>query len=302
MSRSTGFAAMTAVLLAVAAFTIYAPGVHGQTPPTAPAVAQAPSPQPAPRAERAPFTYRFGAGSQIGVTIRDVEGPMPGVLVEDVVHDGPAERAGVKQSDMITEFDGERVRSARQFSRLVEETPGGRTVKMTLLRNGQRVTIDVTPEARQFGRVLPIAPRIPELPDMSSLELRIHPGIEALEKQLQDMPDVMTFAYEGGNGSLGVQVQNLNEQLAGYFGVKHGALVASVGRDSAAAKAGLKAGDVITSVNGTVVENTGDLRRALRGVGEGKEFPIDVMRDRKPLSLKGKVEPRERPGTRTEIF
>lgn len=304
MSRFKLLAAASAVVLIAAAAIINAPGVHGQTPAAAPAVAQTPAPAPAPRAERAPFTYRFGAGSQIGVTVRDVEQGTSGVVVEDVVRNGPAENAGVKESDVITDFDGERVRSARQFSRLVEETPAGRAVKMTVLRNGQRVTLDVKPEARQFGRVMPITPRIPEMPDMSNLELRIRPQMESLERQLRDLPEITAFAeaYDWGNGRLGVQVQNLNEQLASYFGVKHGALVASVGKDSAAAKAGLKAGDVITSVNGTAVENPNDLRRALRDAGEGKEFTIDVMRDRKPLSLKGKIEPRERPGTRTEVF
>lgn len=304
MSRFKLLAAASAVVLIAAAAIINAPGVHGQTPAAAPAVAQTPAPAPAPRAERAPFMYRFGAGSQIGVTVRDVEQGTSGVVVEDVVRNGPAENAGVKESDVITDFDGERVRSARQFSRLVEETPAGRAVKMTVLRNGQRVTLDVKPEARQFGRVMPITPRIPEMPDMSNLELRIRPQMESLERQLRDLPEITAFAeaYDWGNGRLGVQVQNLNEQLASYFGVKHGALVASVGKDSAAAKAGLKAGDVITSVNGTAVDNPNDLRRALRDAGEGKEFTIDVMRDRKPLSLKGKIEPRERPGTRTEVF
>lgn len=317
MSRHKGFAAASALALALAAVIIYAPRANGQAPPTPPPAAAGaqtppppPAPAPAPRAERA-FAYRFGAGSQIGVTVRDVDtGGAPssssGALVEDVVHNGPAERAGVKASDVITEFDGERVRSARQFSRLVDETPEGRPVKMTVVRNGQRVTMDVTPEARQFGRVLPIAPRLPELPDMSRLELQIRPNMEALERQLREMPEITALSemYEGGRGRLGVQVQTLNEQLAEYFGVKHGALVASVGKDSAAAKAGLRAGDVITSLNGITVDSPSDVRRALRRVDEGKEFPIEVTRDRKPLSLKGKIEPStpQRPGTRTEVF
>jgi serine protease Do len=309
MSRYKVFAAASAIAAMLTAAIIYAPRAYGQTPDARPAIAaaQTPTPAPAPPAERAPFAYRFGAGSEIGVTVRDIEkttGPSSGAVVEDVRPNSPAERAGVKASDVIAEFDGERVRSARQFSRLVEETPDGRTVKMMVMRNGQRVTMDVTPEARQFGRVMPIAPHLSELPDMSRLELQIRPQMENLEKQLRDLPEITSFAeaYAFGNGRLGLQVQTLNEQLAQYFGVKHGALVASVGHDSAAAKAGLKAGDVITSLNGTAIENTSDVRRALRSIDEGKDFSIEVMRDKKPLSLKGKLEPRERPGTRTEVF
>ena len=45
--------------------------------------------------------------------------------METVTPDGPADKAGIKGGDTITEFDGERVRSTLQFSRLVQETPAG---------------------------------------------------------------------------------------------------------------------------------------------------------------------------------
>src|SRR5829696_5095488 len=73
----------------------------------------------------------FGRGAHIGVTVTDIEGddakqPKSGVLVETVAPGGPADKAGVKAGDAITEFDGERVRSATQFSRLVMESAEGR--------------------------------------------------------------------------------------------------------------------------------------------------------------------------------
>src|SRR5262245_25591788 len=81
----------------------------------------------------------FAAGSRIGVTVQDVEADAKdaklsrtGVLIESVETGGPAEKAGMKAGDAITEFDGERVRSVRQFSRLVQETPSGRTVAVAL--------------------------------------------------------------------------------------------------------------------------------------------------------------------------
>ena len=74
-----------------------------------------------------------GSGSQIGVSIRDVEDddakaaklPAPGgVVIEEVSEDSPAARAGMKKGDIVVEFDGERVRGVRQFTRLVQETTG----------------------------------------------------------------------------------------------------------------------------------------------------------------------------------
>ena len=78
----------------------------------------------------------FTGGSRLGVSIRDVEesdsktakAAGAGVIVEEVATDSPAEKAGIRKGDVIVEFDGERVRSVRQLTRLVQETPAGRTV------------------------------------------------------------------------------------------------------------------------------------------------------------------------------
>jgi serine protease Do len=71
-------------------------------------------------------------------------------------------------------------------------------------------------------------------------------------------------------------------------------LVSSVTDDSAAAKAGLKAGDVITSFNGTAVNDPSDVRRRVTNLDDGDEFTLTVMRDKKATTLKGKAERPER--------
>ena len=83
---------------------------------------------------------------------------------------------------------------------------------------------------------------------------------------------------------------DLSSQLAEYFGTKEGALVTSVYDDSAAAKAGIKAGDVITSLNGAEVTDPSDLRRRIQRLENGDEFTVGIVRDKKPLTLKGKIE------------
>jgi membrane-associated protease RseP (regulator of RpoE activity) len=89
-----------------------------------------------------------GRGAQLGVRVSnvDVKAPTGGVRIEEVNEDSPAEKAGLQEGDVVVEYDGERVRSARQFTRLVQETPDGRTVKIAVLRNGQKQTVDATPE------------------------------------------------------------------------------------------------------------------------------------------------------------
>ena len=82
------------------------------------------------------------------MSIRDVgsdDKAPAGVVVEEVQPDSAAEKAGLKHSDVIVEFDGEHVRSARQFTRLVQETASGRTVKATVMRDGQKKELQITP-------------------------------------------------------------------------------------------------------------------------------------------------------------
>ena len=89
-----------------------------------------------------------GRGSQLGVMVSDVDAKAAagGVQIDEVNEDSPAEKAGIKAGDVVVEYDGERVRSARQFTRLVQETPEGRTVKIGLMRDGKKQTVDATPE------------------------------------------------------------------------------------------------------------------------------------------------------------
>jgi S1-C subfamily serine protease len=93
----------------------------------------------------------------------------------------------------------------------------------------------------------------------------------------------------GGRGRLGVTVQPMSRDLEEYFGVKNGgALVSSVTPDSPASRAGIKAGDVIVSVNGRSVVNADDLINKIEDVNG--EATIVVVRDKKELTLKTTIE------------
>jgi serine protease Do len=215
-----------------------------------------------------------GPGSSIGITVRDSES---GVVVQDVSDESPAARAGVKEGDVVTEFDGERTRSATQLTRVVRETAPGRTVKMIVLRNGAPTTLDVAPEA---GRADDI--RLPNL-------------ARDLERRLQVLPRDFNFEFPDPGfrwyspRRLGVTITPLSDQLATYFGVTGGVLVSEVAAGSAAEMAGLKAGDVITMVRGNTVMSSADVVKELRDVDSGAAVEIRVMRDRKEMMLTAKM-------------
>ena len=243
-----------------------------------------------------------GPDVQIGVTIADLEGDqaqkMSGAVVSSVREDSPASKAGVAAGDIVIEFDGERVRSARHLSRIVGETPAGRSVKMVVQREGRRVDLQVTPEAGMargdhefFFRRMPgpgfefNAPNFKfDGPPMRGFQ----------EHGLREGDDADVMVMPPGRGRLGIGIQELTPQLGEFFGTDKGVLVTSVHADSPAAKAGLKAGDVITALGDAPVSSPSDLMRAVRGADEGSDLSITYMRDKKSATATARLERRER--------
>lgn len=205
--------------------------------------------------------------ADIGATVRDADA---GVVVDEVTPDGPAARAGLKAGDVLLSFDGERVRSARQFTRLVAESAPDRAVTAAIERDGKRTELRVTPAAQAFAF-----------------------DSERLRERLGDAEELMArlpfeFDWPGAHARLGVTVQELTPQLEKYFGAGRGVLVASVADGSPAAQAGLEAGDVITAIGGQPVRTPVDVTRAVRKA-EG-EVPLTIVRDRKETMLKAKIQ------------
>jgi S1-C subfamily serine protease len=114
-----------------------------------------------------------------------------------------------------------------------------------------------------------------------------------------EMPDFGSIGMMLRTPLLGIQADDISGQLGSYFGVPdgEGILVREVREDSPAAKAGLKAGDVIIKVDGDRVRTTSDLRAKLREKRESKTVALGVIRKGAEISLNVEIEqpkPRER--------
>jgi serine protease Do len=168
-----------------------------------------------------------------------------GVLVSSVSEGSPAERAGIKTGDIITEYDGRKVERASDLPRAVAATPVGRDVKMNVVRDGKSVTLTAR--------------------------------VEAL--------DTKEAAAESGGGekakpALGLAVQPLTPALAQQLGVgaTQGLVVQNVMEGSPAADAGFQRGDVIVEVNKKPVKSVSELRESVAKNGKGSPMLFRVQR------------------------
>lgn len=209
-----------------------------------------------------------------------------GVVLGEIVADSPAAKAGLKEGDVVTELNGQRVEGAAQFRRMIREIPAGRAVQLGVWRDGRAQTVTVTlgKAAENHARWMKSAPgtfafHMPEIPNMP---------------EVMEMPGMEHFGFAPGvHARLGIDAENLEGQLAAYFGVPEGEgiLVRSVNSGSPAEKAGVKAGDVIISVNGERVRSVGELREKIAAKTDAKNVDLSVLRSRVETKLSVELPP-----------
>jgi len=209
-----------------------------------------------------------------------------GAEVAKVDEDSPAAKAGMKDGDVVLEYNGTPVEGVDQFQRLVRETPVGRQAKLVIWRNGSTQTVMITVGARknmvietpQGEWTLPAMPPVPGAPPAPPFEI-----------------PRMQMTYQ--NGMLGIEGESLGmqSQFAEFFGVKDGVLVKSVIKNSPAEKAGMRAGDVVTKVDGGKVDNTREITSQLRAARSRNSVPVTVVRDKKEMTLTVNLETNRNP-------
>jgi serine protease Do len=166
-----------------------------------------------------------------------------GALVADVVKDGPAEGAGLKQGDVIVEFDGTPLNDSAELPLLVARTPIGKSVPLVIIRDKKRETVTVT---------------IAEMKE---------------EEEVAAGP--------GSAEDLGLAVQTLTPELAENLGLERGlkgVVVTQVDPSGPGGDAGIRRGDVILEVNRTPVKDVQSYQKALRAAGKGKSLLFLVRR------------------------
>jgi membrane-associated protease RseP (regulator of RpoE activity) len=208
----------------------------------------------------------------LGVTITDMTGAKAGelntttkrgALVTGVTDDSPAEKAGIREDDIITSFNRKAVENTDDLIEAVRTSLPGSKVTIVVMRKDRSTTLQATvgnlPRSRESLAHL--------LEPVSPVHLRL-----------------LRHA-----GEYGLDLMDLNPQLAEYFDTPggHGVLVERVVKRSPAEKSGFKAGDVILTIGNESVEESGDIRAILNDYREGDSAAFGILRKgtRKTLTM-----------------
>jgi S1-C subfamily serine protease len=196
-----------------------------------------------------------------------------GVEVVTVDHDAPACKAGVRIHDVILSMNGQTIVGQAQLQRMLHDTPAGHTVSLLISRDGQQQTLAV------------------QLADRATLEADAWSQHTPVPDPDSDAALPAGTGGSFGNGIFssltsnpfytGLDLDMLGPQLANYFGVHdgQGLLVRRVDDNSPAAVAGLRAGDVITKVNGQNIATTNQWAHTIHS-NRGKPLQLTVIREK----------------------
>jgi serine protease Do len=172
-----------------------------------------------------------------------------GALVARVSEGSPAAKAGLREGDIIVEFDGVPVELSADLPHIVGRTKAGSTARMTVVREGKRIVLDVV---------------VGELPESDRVAAAMAPGAAEPTR-------------------LGLAVEPLSDAARQRSGVEQGVLVTAV--DGPAAEAGLRQGDVITRLDNREVDSIQTFASIVSSLVPGRSVPVLIVRGQAPTFL-----------------
>ena len=227
-----------------------------------------------------------------------------GAVVNEVIDDSPADDAGLRDDDVIIEFNNQKITDSEDLVDAIQDANPGDRVRVVVVRDGDKeaFTVELGEKPSRFDRTekrkILKAPRYyfsPDAEDAPDAPKAPKAGKAPNVWYSPDKHDVFTYRFEGNRGYIGVSLNDLNEQLGEYFGVSDGAgaLITEVAEDSPAEKAGLKAGDIIVAIGSEEVEDYDDVIEIVGEQEPGDEIEVKVLRNSRKMSVEVSVGERE---------
>lgn len=195
----------------------------------------------------------------LGVVIQEVDRELAksfgldkpeGALVAQIVPNGPAAQASLREGDIITEFNGQRILFSSDLPHVVGLIKPGQKAKVRFIRNGRAMSADV---------------EVGELPGARGVERR------------------NAKAKPASAGPLGLQLQNLSKSQLSQLQLPYGVQVVSVAVGSSAERSGLRAGDVITQLGFAEVGSPEVFADVVKQLPKGSIQPIRFLRQGQPV-------------------
>jgi C-terminal processing protease CtpA/Prc len=230
-------------------------------------------------------------GAFLGIYMEDLDKDMikkfdypksTGVLITGIVDDSPAEEAGLETHDVIYSIAGEKVKDSKELGALVGSKEPGDKIKVVVYRDGKKKSFDLALGEKKTAYVTI------DIDDYDDMSENIHLNTLGKGGNVWVTSTGNAFSVYGGRGRMGVQLHELDEDLAPYFKTKEGegVLVLKVFEDSPAEAAGIKAGDVIVKIGDEEIEEIDDVFEAINEVnveveedGEESEVEVEVTVD-----------------------
>ena len=175
-----------------------------------------------------------------------------GALVAQVIAEAPAEASGIKEGDIIIEFNGKEVNRSSDLPHYVGRTKAGKAVPVLVVRQGKRETIQV---------------EIGELPDSGHVATKKAPTVD---------------------NRIGIYVKPLTQEEKGKIGVNEGVVVSRVG-DGAGKEAGIREGDIITTISRQKVSSVDEFDKIIKDLPAGKPVSMRIVRKGSPTFLALKI-------------
>jgi serine protease Do len=228
------------------------------------------------------------------------------VEVNEVEKDSPAELAKIQEGDILVSIDGTKIAGAPMVRSEIRGRKPGQDVKLELFRDGKTVEAKVKlgeyPEMEakreleaNFPRLFP-PPAVPEPPAHEAAPKPAKP------EKAPTAPRILAERFRAWPGwekrnYIGVYMESLNKELLEFFGVKDesGLLISRLTKDGPAEKAGVRVGDVVVRVDGKKVDTVGGLSELIQDKKKGDKVKLEVIRDKKPLSLEVEISEEEGP-------
>ncbi len=202
----------------------------------------------------------------LGVTIQDVDRNLAesfgldkprGALIAQLQENGPADKNGLQSGDIILRFDGAEILTSSDLPHVVGLIRPGTSSKVDIMRNRQRLTLDV---------------------EVGGLGADESPSLAASDQA------------EGTASKIGITVEDISEQQQSRWGISGGVVVAEVVPGSVAEQSGIRSGDVITLINGAPITSVDSYERALEQLDAGVSVPVRLIRRGTPLFIALKPE------------